>query len=90
MWGLTFGDFTEDFFGHNLDNYHESLSLGELEGDQLFHRHKGRWVDARSNNFIEAHRLQDSRNYLGLQFIAVGRLKNFTGIQLDIGGNSDR
>jgi hypothetical protein len=74
MWSLKFGDFAEDFVGHNLDYYQESLSLFELEGDQLFRRRKGRWVDARYNNFIEAHRLKDNRNFLRPQFIAVGRL----------------
>jgi hypothetical protein len=74
MWSLEFGDFAEDFVGHNLDDYQESLSLWELEGDQLFRRRMGKWVDARYNNFLEAHSLKDNRYLLRPQFIAVGRL----------------
>jgi hypothetical protein len=30
MWSLELGDFAEDFVGHTLDDYQESLSLCEL------------------------------------------------------------
>jgi hypothetical protein len=86
MWRLEFGSFAEDFVGHNLDDNQQSLSLCELEGDQLFRRYKQRWVDARYKNIITDLCLQDNRNFLGPQFIAVGRLKNFNIIQLDVGG----
>jgi hypothetical protein len=74
MWSLKVGDFAEDFVGYNLDDYQESLSLCELEGDQLFRKHKRRWVDARYHNFIKAHRVQDNQHFLRPQFIAIGRL----------------
>jgi hypothetical protein len=89
MRSLKFGDFANDFVGYNLDDYQESLSLCELEGDQRFRKRKGRWVDARYNNFIEAHCLKDNRHFLVPQFIAIRRLKNFKVIQLDVGGNGD-
>jgi hypothetical protein len=89
MWSLEFGDFAEDFVGKNLDDYRESLSLCELEGDQLFCRRNGRWVDAQFNNFIEPHRLKDNRHFLRPQFIAVGPLKIFNVIQLEVGENGD-
>jgi hypothetical protein len=89
MWSLELGDFAEDFVGHSLDDNQESLSLCQLEGDQLFRRRKGRWGDARYNNFKEAHRLKHSGHFLRQQFIAIGRLKNFNVIQLDVGGNGD-
>jgi hypothetical protein len=37
MWRLKLRDFTEDFAGHNLENYQEFLSQCKLEGDQLLH-----------------------------------------------------
>jgi hypothetical protein len=89
MWSLECSDFTESFVGHNLNDNQESLSLCELEGDQVVCRPKGRWIDARYNNFIDAHRLKDNLHFLGPQFIAVGRLKNVNIIQLDVVGNSD-
>jgi hypothetical protein len=89
MWSLKFGNFTEDFIGNNLDNYHESLSLCNLESDQFFSRCKRYWIDAYYNNPVEAHCLKDYRHFLGPQFITIGRLKNFNVIQLEIGGNGD-
>jgi hypothetical protein len=74
MWSFEIGAFAEDFFGHKLDDYQESLSLCELEGNQLLRRRKRRWVDARYTNFILAHHLKDNRHFLGPQLIAVRRL----------------
>jgi hypothetical protein len=39
MWSLEFADLAEDFVGHNLDDYQQSLSLCEQEGDPHFRRH---------------------------------------------------
>jgi hypothetical protein len=49
MWSLEFGDFAQDFVGHNLDDNMDSLSLCELEGDELFCRCQRRCLDARYN-----------------------------------------
>jgi hypothetical protein len=54
MWSLKFDDFAKDLVGHNIDNYKESLSLRELESDQLFRGHKERWVDDQYKNLIDA------------------------------------
>jgi hypothetical protein len=45
MCNLDFGDFAEDFVGHNLDDYEESWLQCDLEGDFLFSRCQGRCVD---------------------------------------------
>jgi hypothetical protein len=89
VWSLKFGDFAEDFVGHNLDDYQESLSLCELDGDQVFHRHKGRWVDARYNNFIEAHCLKDNRHCFGTTVHSRQKTLDFDVNQLEVGRNSD-
>jgi hypothetical protein len=64
MSSLEFGHFAENFIGDNLDDNQESLSLYALEGDQVFRTHKGRWINARYNNFTDAHRLKDNRHVL--------------------------
>jgi hypothetical protein len=40
MWSLEFASFAEDFVGYNQDDYPESVSLCDVECDELWHRCK--------------------------------------------------
>jgi hypothetical protein len=89
MQGIEFSNFAEEFGGHGLGGYQESLLPCKLGGGRLLCWCSWSLVDTRYNNFIEGPRLTDYKYFLVPQFIAIGGLKNVNVILCYIGENSD-